>query len=139
MTPQLLRVTAAVLVLASAAACGDSGAEPAFRRCPATTTLSVTAGETPEFSWAPDCAVTMLWVAPWPEGAPEPRAADGIFNVWSDTESLRPPVRYGVVPAGAGTQVDGPPRPLVAGARYRVWIAHQISHGGVITGAAFTP
>jgi hypothetical protein len=99
--------------------------------------VSVSAGITPRIDWSPQCGIThLVVVSVGSDGQPE-------FLVWSFSASelapVGPSVRYGVLPDGA--ILEGPTRPLVSGATYRVTL-EMIVGGDVIAGhgtATFRP
>ena len=92
-------------------------------------TLQVGSGLTPQIGWSPDCevgAVTVLEYAA-ADTAAEGTALDVAWRIRSPGNDegpnnlLSPSVRYGQVSAGA--IVDTPPKALVAGTPYRVFLS----------------
>ena len=130
---RLVRALVALAALAPAPACSeDYGNEPLGSECGSDVELSITAGDTPTFSWTPTCRVSALLVQ---------RSSD-LANLWyiqpAGALGIEPGVVYGVVPSGA-TQ-DAPAEPLDTGVSYRVLVAR--GHGGaqVVAGSkSFTP
>lgn len=119
-----------------AAGCGGSRAvaPSTLPECTSATTLAVTTGTTPRFSWTPVCRAYYLIV----------EAADG-EDRWMvmtpGTNGIGPVVAYGVVPAGAQQLV--PPTLLVAGQPYQValtrYLGPEASSFLVVARQSFTP
>jgi hypothetical protein len=101
------------------------------------TTIDVSPGTAPTFTWQPDCAVYRFRVV---------RVADS-FRMWSVVfsdgprdEGIRPPVTYGVPPpVGRPTPSSAPP--LVRGVTYQVELVANILSGFEVYFAqrTFTP
>ena len=112
----------AAAALTIGAACSDSTA-PADNGCKDGTTsveATVTTGSSIAFSWAPACEVALVlvedenggdqWLASTAlfEGSPKP----------SEANRIKPPVAYGVAPAGIAGLETTAPEQLVAGRSY---------------------
>jgi hypothetical protein len=117
------------------AACGDGGGPSQAAPCSGNVTVAVTAAPAPRFSWTPVCAAIQVQVT------------QGQQLVWSVTDpgqagSLRPPMTYGILPAGASQGLA--PGALQAGLAYTVtvfWLDPQVPPG-IVTPAGsggFTP
>ena len=115
-------------------ACSDdpSGIE-SLPECNGGVTVTVSAGIEPTFSWTPACRLFGVLVE---EGGPD------VWLILSlGSNSITPPVRYGVVPQGATERED--PVPLVAGVTYDVTLARFTGPGDddgeLIANQEFTP
>jgi hypothetical protein len=82
----------------------------------------------PLFSWAPACGISFLSVVTVPS------SGAGVETVWSfsvpENNPVGPRIRYGQAPTGAAVSVA--PRPLVAGATYRVRVLHTVGGDGLL-------
>ena len=129
-SPRLLRWMP-LLVLVPA--CSDQGPPPA---CTGTVTATVSAGTTPTFSWTPACSLEGLIVA-----LPGPGALAWRIESTTQTNTIAPPVTYGVTPAGA--QAPTAPTALVTGTTYDLSLLRLDDHqGGTIQpagSATFAP
>ena len=77
--------------------------------CPATVSVSISAGTTPTISWTPDCPVNLVLV--------EENASD-MWLIWGDGNVFEPGVQYGSDhPCAVDFRYEGP---LVAGTEYDV-------------------
>jgi hypothetical protein len=128
-----MRPCAAVVALAALLpimGCGTSNdpVEPVAIPCTGTVSISVTAGTTPSFSWTPECLVNEFLVEP---------TARGIGDRWSFHGTAAPPVRYGVLPAGA--QLGRSPEPLIQGTEYRVVLRQGSGASSFLAVRNFTP
>jgi hypothetical protein len=117
--------TAAAMLLALVG-CGSITAEGGFPpdACSGSVTVTVGSGTTPEFSWSPSCGVGQLIVS-GPTGQ----------NWWAGP--FRPPVRYGVLPAGA--EESSPAEPLVVGKTYKLTLFDGTIFDHQVGSASFTP
>jgi hypothetical protein len=113
------------------AGCGGDGgtgvdvADP----CTGDVTVSVSAGTTPTFTWAPACLVLALLV--------EQEASDMWF-LEATGEGIASGVRYGTVPSGASG--DGPAVALVQGTTYEVILFRGTAQNATIAAIReFTP
>lgn len=117
------------------AACSSDPTSPAgpVPECTGSVTIEVSSGTAPTFDWSPACRLFFLSV--------ELGAADQWLVITDGTNAIAPPVRYGVLPAGA-RQRD-PAIPLEAGRTYDVNVARWTGPGaedGVLIGSRdFTP
>ena len=94
--------------------------------CRGPVTVTVGSGTTPEFNWSPSCGVSLMTVA-------DPT---GQQSWWAGP--FQPPVRYGVLPAGAEESI--PAQPLVVGKTYTVTLfGEQGLFGTPLGSAKFTP
>lgn len=124
-----------VLAIALGACSGDESAtEPAeLPECTGTVALRVGPGTTPEFSWQPACRLASVLVEPTQRGL-----GGDHWSIYSEANTIAPPLRYGVTPQGATLRRD--PRSLSAGVQYRVVVRWR--EGGDERGLAiqaFTP
>lgn len=120
----------------SAIGCGGPRAvEPsALPECSSATTLAVTAGTAPRFSWTPACRAYYLIVE-------TSDGEDRWMVMTPGTNRIGPVVEYGVVPSGAQQIV--PPSPLVPGRAYHValtrYLGPEASSFLVVARRDFTP
>ena len=132
-TPRAVR-TALFATAVLAAGCGDDDAAgpDGLAPCTGTVTVSVSAGTTPTFSWAPACAAYGLIV--------EEGASDRWFLRATGAAGIAPGVRYGTVPAGASEDGEAAV-PLVAGRTYDVSVFRGTTdNNATLAGnAEFTP
>jgi hypothetical protein len=120
------------LVLAVGFGCGDDdGTGPdANRNCTGDVTISVSAGLTPTFTWAPACRVAFFLV--------EADASDVWFIEPTGEQGIASGVTYGVVPAGA--RQEEPAIALESGVTYDVIVARGSGEDLVLAGIrSFTP
>lgn len=89
-----------------------------------TVSISVTSGTNPTFNWSADCQIEELLVY-----LPGPGAV--VWATFSSnlTNSISPPVTYGVFPPGAALTANLQ-QPLVAGTRYQVTLLRTDAAGG---------
>jgi hypothetical protein len=96
-------------------------------------TIEVSSGTSPTFDWSPACRLFFLGV--------ELGAADQWLVITDSANAIAPPVRYGVLPAGA-RQRD-PALPLEPGQTYDVnfarWTGPGAEDGVPIGTEFFTP
>ena len=121
-----------VLALTVGLGCGDDdGTGPASdRNCTDDVVISVSAGLTPTFTWAPACRVAFFLV--------EADASDVWFIEPTGAQGIAPGVTYGVVPAGA--RQEEPAIPLEAGVTYEVIVARGSGEDLELAGiGSFTP
>ena len=117
------------------AACSSDPTSPGgpVPECTGPVTIEVSSGTTPTFDWSPACRLFFLIV--------ELGADDHWLVITDSTNAIAPPVRYGVLPAGA-RQRD-PPTPLEAGRTYDVnvgrWTGPGAEDGVLIGSRIFTP
>ena len=98
--------------------------------CTGPVTIDVSSGTSPTFDWSPACRLFFLIV--------ELEADDYWLVITDSTNAIAPPVRYGVLPAGA-RQRD-PATPLEVGQTYDVNVARWTGPGpedGVLIGSEF--
>jgi hypothetical protein len=97
-------------------------------------TITVSSGASPSFSWTPACRLFFVNV--------ELGATDQWSIISDSTNAIAPPVRYGVVPAGA-EQSSAEITPLQAGQTYDVnlfyWSGPGAQDGTLIGSRDFTP
>jgi hypothetical protein len=116
--------------------CSSDGTDPgdAPAACTGPVTISVSSGTTPSFSWTPACSLFFVNV--------ELGATDQWSIISDSTNAIAPPVRYGVVPAGA-EQSTSEVTPLQAGQTYDVnlfyWTGPDAQDGTLIGTQNFTP
>lgn len=110
-----------VLLGLSSLACGDSPVtEPdVLAVCATTVRVTATAGTTPTFDWSPRCRVGGVLIEPIERGIGDR------WSIRSDSNTIAPPLPYGVEPAGARTVA--PPQPLEAGKDYRIVLEVRVS------------
>ena len=126
--PIRTRATAAKMLLALVG-CGDGVSGSGG--CPGLVTVTAGSGTTPEFGWSPSCEARMLVVE-------DPSVAQGQGRTWQFTGVFRPPIRYGVLPVGAGEII--PAEPLVVGTRYLVTVFREgETFPREVGSASFTP
>lgn len=117
------------------AACSSDPTSPGgpLPECTGPVTIEVSSGTSPTFDWSPACRLFLLLV--------EQDAADHWIVITDSTNAIAPPVRYGVLPAGA-RQRD-PATPLAAGQTYDVVLFRWTGPGGddgiLIGNQAFVP
>jgi hypothetical protein len=97
-------------------------------------TIAVSSGTSPSFSWTPACRLFFVNV--------ELGATDQWSIISDSTNAIAPPVRYGVVPAGAQQSSSDVPS-LQAGETYDVnlfyWSGPGAQDGTFIGSRDFTP
>ena len=84
------------------ASCSDS-TKPSGGGCQEISSFEVGSGSTPAFSWTPSCSVTEITV----RDLEDTSSSQVKWHVIADANVIRPPVTYGVAPAGA-TATIGP-------------------------------
>ncbi|MCG3776852.1 MAG: hypothetical protein JW395_3723 [Nitrospira sp.] len=131
--PPLFLVLATFTLLSGCS--DDSTSSTELPDCTGEVTITVSAGTTPQFSWAPACQLFFLIVEPAASG-------EDLWSIGTEgANEISPSVRYGTVPPGA--QELDPPTPLMAGTEYKVAIFRYTGPGrqdGVIIGLqTFTP
>jgi hypothetical protein len=130
-----LRIPLGVCLLAlSGMACSSQG--PSSAACTGSVTVIVGPGTEPTMSWVPRCALEEVLVA-----LPGPGAVAWAVESSSQTNTIVPPIHYGVTPAGAQQLVA--PGALVSGTSYDVSLLRfDDGHGGSLQPAgstSFTP
>jgi hypothetical protein len=132
------KLTAITILTGLSIACGDDDpvAPVVLQTCPAAVQLTVGPGTSPEISWTPACLLFFVIVEPADAG-------NDLWSVISRGENvIAPPVRYGVVPAGAQGLFE-PPVELIAGQAYKVavgrWTGPGDEEGEIIGVREFTP
>ena len=102
--------------------------------CTGPVTIAVSSGASPSFSWAPACRLFFINV--------ELGATDQWSIISDSTNAIAPPVRYGVVPAGA-QQSSSEVTPLQLGQTYDVnlfyWSGPGAQDGTFVGSQEFTP
>jgi hypothetical protein len=95
---------AIILALTLAAGSCKSGTEP-VGPCNTVVAVAATASATPEITWDPACGVVRVRVSV--------AVTDGatLWSIGSNASDVYPPIRYGVVPAGAVEVVAAEPLP----------------------------
>jgi hypothetical protein len=117
-------------------ACLSDSTDPAdpLPVCTGPVTIAVSSGTLPSFSWTPACRLFFVNV--------ELGATDQWSIISDSTDAIAPPVRYGVVPAGAEQSSDGV-TPLQPGQTYDVnlfyWSGPGAQDGTLIGSEEFTP
>lgn len=118
------RFPAALLAgLAVAVVACDDASGPGDGACAQVTPLSIdAAGSPPNFTWAPACGVAKIEVTHFDsDGAgPDSTYAALWIETPNESNSINPPISYGVVPTGADEVV--PEQLLISGHHYRVAI-----------------
>lgn len=124
----------AVLICA-AVACSSDPTSPGgpLPDCTGPVSIEVSAGTSPSFDWSPACRLFFLNV--------ELGADDHWLIISDSTNAIAPPVRYGVLPAGARQRA--PATPLESGQTYDVnlarWTGPGAEDGAPVGSEAFTP
>ncbi len=99
--------------------------------CSGTVDISVEAGATPTFQWAPACGVSNFWVVSVPSSPGE--AEQVMWQFWVPANSpIKPPIRYGVNPGMLSSSTR--PAALVPGARYVVRVQQTDGGSWVVAG-----
>ena len=116
-------------------ACSSDSTDPGdFPVCTGPVTIAVSSGTSPSISWTPACRLFFVNV--------ELGAADQWSIISDSANAIAPPVRYGVVPAGA-EQSTAEVTPLEAGQTYDVnlffWTGPDAQDGTFIGTQEFTP
>jgi hypothetical protein len=119
------RATAAAMLLALVGCGGITETSDTPDACRGSVTATVGSGTTPEFSWSPSCGVGTLIVD----------GPTGQQNWWAGP--FQPPVRYGVLSAGATESI--PAQPLVVGKTYTVTLFERSLFDKPVGSASFTP
>lgn len=124
-----------VLSCAMLLACSSDGTNPSDAPvCTGPVTITVSSGTSPSFSWTPACRLFFVNV--------ELGATDQWSIISDSTNAIAPPVRYGVVPAGA-QQSSSEVTPLQGGETYDVnlfyWSGPGAQDGTFIGSQDFTP
>ena len=124
--------TSLLLAMASSVmSCGDSTdpvSPSSVPTCTGPVTVTVSAGTTPTFTWAPSCTAHVLLV--------EQGATDRWIIEATTDDGFGPGVRYGVVPTGA--REDAPAIALVSGRTYDVSLFSK-DFGLLVANREFTP
>lgn len=125
--------TVALAFLLSACSSDPTGPNGPLPECTGPVSIQVSSGTSPSFDWSPACRLFFLSV--------ELGAEDEWLVISDGANAIAPPVRYGVLPAGA-RQRD-PATPLEPGLTYDVNVARWTGPGaedGVLIGSRdFTP
>ena len=111
-------------------ACADGASPSSCTDVP----VSVSSGTTPQFSWTAACPAYSLQVIGQETSMWYVSGGEVLEDV------IRPPVRYGIVPAGAVP--SGPAQPLQAGVTYTLMLDRRNRLGGGVSFLAertFTP
>jgi hypothetical protein len=95
------RARAAALVALAVGGCGGGGPVAARPPCTGRVALSASREARPRFTWAPDCAVGRLVVAP----APSQGLSRVHWAIRGGPDGIASGVRFGVVPPGATEEV----------------------------------
>jgi hypothetical protein len=116
-------------------ACSSDSTSPGdLPVCTGPVTIAVSSGTSPSFSWTPACRLFFVNV--------ELGASDQWSIISDSANAIAPPVRYGVVPAGA-EQSTSDVTPLEAGQTYDVnllyWTGPDAQDGTFIGSQEFTP
>ena len=130
-----MRTFRAVVLGSAIAACSSDPTSPGgpLEDCTGPVSIEVSPGTSPTFDWSPACRLFFLNVE---------LGADDLWLVISDsTNAIAPPVRYGVLPAGARQR--NPATPLESGQTYDVnlarWTGPGAEDGALIGSQVFTP
>ena len=128
---RLAAVSCAMVLGCSSDETNPSDAPPV---CTGPVTIAVSSGTSPSFSWTPACHLFFVNV--------ELGATDQWTIISDSTNAIAPPVRYGIVPAGA-QQSSSDVTPLQAGQTYDVnlayWSGPGAQDGTLIGSQDFTP
>lgn len=134
MTTRARRVSAVAVLFLLGLGCSGTDNPADLPQCQGPVTVSVSSGTVPRFSWTPACLAGQLGVT----------LNTGFVTLWlvtdtTNTNSLRPPVRYGTPPDSAAL---GTPR-LVVGEAYTVHLLRATGDSTApfesIGSADFTP
>src|SRR5687767_13137673 len=127
-----MRTFQTVVLSCTIAACSSDPTSPGgpLPDCTGPVSIEVSSGTSPTFDWSPACRLFFLSV--------ELGAEDYWLVITDSANAIAPPVRYGVLPAGA-RQRD-PATPLESGQTYDVNVARWTGPGaedGVLIGSEF--
>jgi hypothetical protein len=121
-----------VAVIAWLVGCSDNtGTEP-DRVCDGPVKVTATLNTTPIVSWSPQCRVNQVSIH---KGEPLYTLAWATFFFRPVSNSMLPPIQYGVVPTGA-SQIPDNPEPLKAGTQYfiNLFVADTMTSELVLVG-----
>lgn len=112
-------------------ACSDNTGTESDRACSAPVRVQATRSVTPVVSWSPPCLVNQVVIH---EGGPNYSLGWASFFSRPPSNSMLPPIEYGVSPAGA-SQLPDNPVPLTAGTEYIVELFVSDSASVVFVGS----